>query len=287
MQENPMDTIELLPVMFRPLGVGDAVNSDDNAGTAQMFRIADDLCRVYRDRQKVEKRAADILGEAFWRLVLAVSCRNRENPVRGLRVGIYAALLADAIGCPAIYCDDLQQAAMLRDIGMIGLQELFGEAPHILSQSEVALRQSHTHLGFEMLGGGHIAEFSLAAEVALGHHERYDGTGYPDKLQGSGIPLSARIVAVAEYFERLTSERDVRLPLADEDVANLVSSQWGCRFDPQLVVALLEIREVLRRVRQVYGEESIMLGDAAPARDIWRQFKQSCVTGSPLVATES
>ena len=126
-----------------------------------------------------------------------------------------------------------------------------------------------------MLGGGRITEFSLAAEVALSHHERFDGTGYPQQLAACAIPLSGRIVAIAEYFERLTCERDIRLPLPEADVVDLVSSQYAHRFDPQLVVALLENREVLQRVRETYGEESILLGDSAPARDAWCQFRNA------------
>ncbi len=286
MQAEQLEAIELLPVMSPPLDFNadvdiDALSPtapaspDASAGSAQMYRIVDDFCRVYRERQSMQKQAATVLGEALWRLVLAVGCRNRESPARGVRVGIYAALLADAIGSPEEYCDDLMQAALLRDIGMIGLQDQLGELPRILSPNEVGVMQSHAYLGSEMLGGGRIPDFSLAAEVALSHHERYDGTGYPQQLFACAIPLSGRIVAIAEYFERLTSERDYGLPLPDEDVTDLISSQWGTRFDPQLVVALLEIREVRQRVRQFYGEESIMLSDSAPERSVWRQFKST------------
>ncbi len=282
MYEEQVEAIEMLPVMIPPLNfeifgttLTTGESCSDGPGVAQMYRIVDDFCRVYRERQNIQTQAATVLSEALWRLVLAVGCRNRESPVRVLRVGLYSALLADAIGCPENYCDELQQAALLRDIGMIGIPDPLGVLPCILSDSELALLQSHTHLGFEMLGGGQIAEFNLAAEVALSHHERFDGTGYPQQLLASAIPLSGRIVAIAEYFERLTSERDFRLPLPEADVADLVSSQYAHRFDPQLVVALLEAREVLQRVRQVYGEESILLSDSAPARDAWRQFRNA------------
>jgi putative two-component system response regulator len=251
-----------------------------NSACQQLYRVLDDFALVCRERQQAVAALGAARHEPLWRLALGVGCRNKASPTHVLLVGVYAALLADALGWSVTDCNALQQAAPLCDVGMLGMLDELSPMARIFSTGERALLHTHPAIGAEMLGGGLIPELRLAAEIALNHHEHFDGKGYPAALQGQQIPLSGRIVAVVEYFDGLTSERDCRLPLPDDLVFDLASAEAGGRFDPQVIDALLHLRDLLVFVRSAVDQLSITLAAPAPDRDLWLQLKQSFLTDS-------
>ena len=251
-----------------------------NSACQQLYRVLDDFALVCLERQQ----AVAALGAAghvpLWRLALGVGCHNKASPARVLLVGVYAALLADALGWSATDCDALQQAAPLRDVGMLGMLNELAPMARVFSADERALLHTHPMIGAEMLGSGLIPELRLAAEVALSHHEQFDGKGYPAALQGQQIPLSGRIAAVAVYFAGLTSEKDYRTALPDDLVFDLAAAEAGARFDPQVIDALLHLSGLLGYVRRAVYQLSISLASPAPDRDLWLQLKQSFAADS-------
>lgn len=246
-----------------------------NSVYPQMYRILDDFGQLYRDHQQALADLATARHEPFWRLALSVGCHQQASPVREFQVGVYAALLADSLGWSPADCDALQQAAPLRDIGMASVSDQLAPMSRLFSNSELRLLQTHPTIGAEMLGDGLIPELRLASEVALSHHEQFDGKGYPAALSGKNIPMSARIVAAAEFFDGLTSEKGYRLPLSDAVVFDLVSAEAGIRFDPQVIEALLDLRGLLEHVRGSVAGMTITLAAPAPDRDMWQQLKLS------------
>ncbi|MEI7431162.1 MAG: HD domain-containing phosphohydrolase, partial [Betaproteobacteria bacterium] len=151
--------------------------ADSQPAYQQMYLLLDDFKEVCAERQQAR---ADLLAarqESFWLLALSIGLQNGHSPANILQVGVYAALLADALGWSPEDCDELQQATLLRDIGMVSVSNQLAPMVRVFSESEQALLQTHPTIGARLLGDGFLPGFRLAAEVALSHHEQFDGKG--------------------------------------------------------------------------------------------------------------
>lgn len=130
-------------------------------------------------------------------------------------------------------------AALIHDVGKIGIPEAILRKPGQLSKEEFAVIQSHTSIGGDILQG--IKEFPHFEAVAKHYHERYEGTGYPERLAGESIPYFARIVAICDSFDAMTSDRAYRKALSDEVALQELKDGKGTQFDPELVEAFLRL----------------------------------------------
>lgn len=157
------------------------------------------------------------------------------------RVGELSARIAALMGLPAERVVLLQKAAQLHDVGKIGLPESIRAKPGILTEAELVVMRTHTLVGEGILGDGATELVRLAATIAAGHHERWDGEGYPRGLRGEEIPLEARIVAVADYFDALAHDRPWRPAWPVERIIGEIRAQRGRRFDPEVVTAFLKL----------------------------------------------
>jgi putative two-component system response regulator len=153
------------------------------------------------------------------------------------RVGDLAADLAQRLGRPPLWAEQLRRAARLHDIGKLGISDRILLTPGRLTPDEHRAVQRHAEIGAQILGGSTSPLVQLAAEVALAHHERWDGSGYPAGLSGTAIPLSARIVAVADVYDALVSRRTHRGPWSHEEAARYIVANAGTQFDPEVVRA--------------------------------------------------
>jgi putative two-component system response regulator len=171
--------------------------------------------------------------------VVAIDPEGRDHPVR---VGQIAALLAEAIGVDAAQQDMLRRAAVLHDIGKMALPEGVLGHRHVLDPAARRVMERHTVLGASILAHGRAPWIQLAATIALNHHERWDGSGYPTGLLGEAIPLAARLVAVADVYDALRSDRPYKAPQDhDEALARLLHGDGRIapgQFDPQVLAAL-------------------------------------------------
>jgi putative two-component system response regulator len=157
----------------------------------------------------------------------------------GARVASYVALIAEELGFAPERCRLLSLASTMHDIGKAGVPEAIRTKPGPLTPDERDEMQRHAEHGRALLDGSNSAVVKLAAEIAASHHERWDGAGYPNRLRGEDIPLSGRIVAVADVFDALTSRRPYKEPWSlDEAKAHLLANA-GSHFDPACVEAFL------------------------------------------------
>lgn len=172
----------------------------------------------------------------------AAACRI-ESPTAGHpeRVGVLSGALAAELGLSASSVWAIQVAAPLHDVGKLALCNHVLEKPGPLTTTERAMTRRHTLLGAAALSVAESPLLRLAAEIALGHHERWDGRGYPRRLGGTSIPLTARIVAVADVFDALTHERSYKRAWSVAEALNEVVRESGRQFDPDVVAALLRI----------------------------------------------
>ena len=156
-----------------------------------------------------------------------------------MRVAEYAALIGKRLGLSSEEIENLKDCAYLHDIGAIGIPDQILSKPGRLSEEEYALIKQHTLIGAHILKD--ITLVPHLVEVTKSHHERYDGTGYPEGLSGVAIPLYARIVAVADSFDAMHSRRIYRNALSEDQIRKEFSESAGKQFDPRISAILLDL----------------------------------------------
>jgi len=226
------------------------------------------------ERQVVERTAQ--LEDARSQLIrrLARAMEFHESAAAGnrvLRVAQYARLIAQASGMKPEVTELLQKAAPLYDIGKMGVPAEVLRKPGKLSAPDLERMQRHPQLGAEIIGEHQDPVLALARILALTHHERWDGTGYPKKLKGSEIPWPGRVMAIVDTFESMTTTQFYRQKAFSIDEAgNAVKEGFGTQFDPSLAEAFDKALPVMRKVRETYSDalgDMINL-DFSPTRDL-------------------
>jgi putative two-component system response regulator len=175
--------------------------------------------------------------EMIFRLSLAVEYRDHATGGHTLRVANHSRMIAEEMGLPAEQCRAIYLASPLHDIGKVAIPDRILLKPARLDDDEIAIMQTHAAIGERILGKSSSDLMMLAAEIAGHHHERWDGRGYPKGIQGSAIPLSSRIVAVADVFDALTTERPYKNAMTSEAALALLKEERGSHFDPACVDA--------------------------------------------------
>jgi putative two-component system response regulator len=176
--------------------------------------------------------------EMIERLAIAAEYRDDETSRHTERVGTMSARLAEALGMPPGEVRLIRRASPLHDVGKIGIPDLLLRKSTSLTAEEMAVMQTHTIIGATILGGSEAPLLRLAEVIALSHHERCDGAGYPHRLSGEQIPLAGRIVAVADAFDALTNDRPYRKALSIDASMREIAAHRGRQFDHQVVEAL-------------------------------------------------
>ena len=209
-----------------------------------VLRTAENIHMMELRRQKKElaKRKRQIEKVSLQMIqTLSTTIEAKDEYARGHshRVAEYAALIAGELGWNSEEIMNLKYAAHLHDIGKIGIPDMLLNKPARLTPEEYSVIKEHTVIGAEILKN--ITLIPHVAEVARSHHEHYDGTGYPDGLAGEDIPLSARIVAIADSYDAMNSKRIYRNALPPEKIFEEIQNNRGLQFDPDLADIFLEL----------------------------------------------
>jgi two-component system, response regulator RpfG len=191
--------------------------------------------RVLSSLQEVEQRER----ETLFRLAKAIEYRDLGTGIHLLRMSHYAELIAEALGLPEEEANILTLAAPLHDIGKIGIPDAVLLKRSSLTDEEFAVMRRHPLIGYEILRDSPSRFVQMGALIALRHHERWDGSGYPDGLKGEDIPLQARIVSVADTFDAMTTTRPYQRAMDIRFVFQRLRDLAGNRFDPSIVEALI------------------------------------------------
>ena len=231
-------------------------NSFSEAASRQMERLVGDFGRMYRERNEALEEVARAHHEALFRLSLAADLKDDDTGVHIIRIGFLAEALALALGQSRQSATMLRKAAPMHDIGKIGIPDTVLKKPGSFQPDERALMNQHAAMGAEILGRSRIPLFQLAAELALSHHEKWDGSGYPSGLAGEAIPLSGRIVAVVDYFDALTMDRVYRKAFPYEKALAMLQEQRGKSFDPRIVDVFLAHADELIALRERVNQSS-------------------------------
>lgn len=184
----------------------------------------------------------------------AAEYKDNETGMHVVRMSKYSKLIAEAYGANSKWCDLLCNAAPMHDIGKIGIPDHILCKPGKFDADEWQEMQRHAEYGLKILGGNNSDLLELAREIAITHHEKWDGSGYPNGLSGTEIPLSGRIVALADVFDALTNERPYKKAWSVEDACKFIEDQSGKHFDPQLVPIFIKIIPKLLDIRASFSD---------------------------------
>jgi HD-GYP domain-containing protein (c-di-GMP phosphodiesterase class II)/methylmalonyl-CoA mutase cobalamin-binding subunit len=180
-------------------------------------------------------------AETVQRLSMAVEFRDEDTGSHIERIGRFSVLLAEHIGMDEQFCERLKHAAPLHDVGKVAIPDAILLKPGPLTPEERAIVETHAEEGHRLVRGSSSSILDMAATIALSHQEKWDGSGYPRGLKGESIPIEGRIVAVADVFDALTSDRVYRKAFSVEDAVQMMREQRGRHFDPVLLDAFMEV----------------------------------------------
>ena len=190
--------------------------------------------------------------EIIRRLGRAAEYKDNETGMHVIRMSKYTKLLAEKLSDDTVWIDTLYNAAPMHDIGKIGVPDHVLLKPGKLDNEEWQIIKKHCEYGVDIIGEHASPLLHLAREVAFYHHEKWNGTGYPNGLAGTDIPLSARIAAIADVFDALTSVRPYKKAWSVDDAITLIQDEAGKHFDPSLVPLFIECLPDVVNIMQQY-----------------------------------
>lgn len=192
--------------------------------------------------------------EIIQRLGRAAEYKDNETGHHVMRMSHYSQLIAQAMGKSERWCEKLLHAAPMHDIGKIGIPDAIMLKPGKLTDDEFDVMKTHPRIGAEILGNSTAELMVMAKNVALYHHEKWNGSGYPERLSGKDIPLEARIVALADVFDALTSERPYKRAWSVEEACEYIHDSRGEHFDPEVVEAFDQCLPDILKIKERWQE---------------------------------
>ncbi len=188
------------------------------------------------------------------RLGRASEYKDNETGLHVIRMSYYAKLIAEKMNMPSQWCELLFNASPMHDVGKIGIPDRIILKPGKLDKDEWDMMQRHPEFGAEIIGELESDLLKLSYDIALTHHEKWNGKGYPNGLKADEIPVAGRIVAVADVFDALTSERPYKNAWTVERAVDLIQSEAGEQFDPVVVEAFNQALDSCLEIKEKFAE---------------------------------
>ncbi|MGV8892466.1 MAG: HD domain-containing phosphohydrolase [Burkholderiaceae bacterium] len=217
-------------------------------------------CRADWLAEEVKKATKELVArerDVIHRLSLAAEHRDPETGAHLLRMASYSRLIAINLNLSEAEQNLIQDAAPMHDVGKVGIPDSILLKPGRLTDDEMAIMRTHAQIGADILQGSASLLLQTAAKIALTHHEKYDGSGYPNGLQAEQIPLYGRIIAVADVFDALTSTRPYKQAWDIDRAAALIRNSAGNHFDPACVHAFFKDWHAVLDIRSQYQDTEL------------------------------
>lgn len=241
---KPVDKIEFLARVNNMLQLG--------ASRKVLVDRADWLAEeVHKATYQVKQRER----ETVIRLSKAAEYRDANTGLHIVRMAHYSELIAVGMGLPREQCELLLEAAPMHDIGKVGIPDSILLKPARLTSEQFEVMKLHTVYGYDILNGSSSPVLQTGAAIALGHHEKFDGSGYPGGLKGEEIPIFSRISAVADVFDALTAERPYKKAWSIEQARAHIQANTGTHFDPRCVTTFFSDWESIRQIQQRFQDD--------------------------------
>ena len=249
---KPFDKIELL------------------ARIRSLLKIKDynDLMNNYREELEVEvakrtqelenalRKIKDISLDTIYRLSMAAEYKDAGTGAHIKRMSRYSAAVARRMGLDENATEVILYSAPMHDVGKIGIPDRILMKPAKFDPDEWEGMKLHTVIGGEILKGSDAEFIKMGESIARSHHEKWDGSGYPNGLKGTEIPLSSRIVAISDVFDALTSKRPYKEPFPVEKAFAMIRDGRGSHFDPEVVDAFFAIQDEILALKEQYGDDN-------------------------------
>ncbi len=227
----------------------------------------------FKDREallskKVREQTEEIRDsreEIAFRLISASEHRDQETGQHVRRIGLFAAELARLLGWDEERVEWIRAAAPMHDIGKVGVPDAILQKPGALTDAEWVLMREHTSMGAQILKGSKVPFIQMGARIAVGHHEKWDGTGYPRGLKGEVIPLEARITALVDVYDALSNKRHYKDAWPEAQVITFMEERSGTHFDPEIFRVFMDHLPAFREILKA-NPDAVEREDANPLR---------------------
>jgi putative two-component system response regulator len=219
---------------------------------AKVQRRTRDLRRALDDVTLAQRLVHEGHLDTIRRLTLAAEYKDHDTAGHIERIGRYAHVMGMALHLAPGTVDTLTHAAPMHDVGKLGIPDRILLKPGPLNAEERAIMNTHTTIGAQILAGSTSPVIQMGERVALSHHEKWDGSGFPSGLAGEEIPLEARICTVVDFFDAITMDRPYRAALPNDTVVEMILAENGTRFDPAIVEVFLSVRDEIEAIQAEY-----------------------------------
>jgi len=239
----------------------------------QLLKYANALNNTVIELKNKNRELQEAYLDTIRRLVLAAEYRDPEIEGHIERMSRYSALTANKLGLNDDECQNILYTAPMHDVGKIGIPDGVLMKTTRLNGEEFELMKNHTIIGSEILADSEAKYLVLARQIAISHHEKWNGEGYPYKIKHENIPLAGRIVALSDVFDALTSRRPYKDPYPVDIACNIIKKESGQHFDPDIVDVFMDVMdEIIGIKKEVDSTENDSISDFTYSeRDLMRQ----------------
>lgn len=254
---KPVDPHELrlrLKWLLELKAAQDAIKAHQAQLEVKVQRRTQALRSALEEMTEAKRLTYDAHLDTIRRLTLAAEYKDHDTAGHIERIGRYSEVVGRTMGLAPMELELILHAAPMHDVGKLGIPDRILLKPGALDEEERQIMNGHTTIGAQILAGSESPVIQLGATIALAHHERWNGKGYPHGIGGDEIPRDARICAVVDFFDALTMDRPYRKAVPNDEVVAMMREESGEHFDPQVLEAFLEARPEIERIQTEYAE---------------------------------
>ena len=234
------------------------LTDEKNLYVEQLLEYAKDLRKTVVNLNAVHQELQEAYFDTIQRLVVAAEYRDEDTGSHIVRMSRYSAFIAEKKGFPKIDVQNILFAATMHDVGKIGIPDNILLKKGKLTDEEFKIIKTHCTIGARILSNSKSKVLQLAESIALTHHEKWNGKGYPEGLTGQKIPIVGRVVCLADVFDALTSKRPYKKPISVVKACDIIRNDRGKNFDPEIVDIFFDnLNEIIKIKDEVNFEKSV------------------------------
>ena len=229
----------------------------------QLAKFAEDLNKNSKSLKIAHQELQEACLDTIQRLVLAAEYKDEDTGDHIIRMSRYCALISEKIGLPDDDVKNILYAAPMHDVGKIGIPDHILMKPGKLTDEEFNIIKTHTTIGAKILSDSKAIILKLSEEIALSHHEKWNGKGYPQGLSKTDIPVAGRIVGICDVFDALTTKRPYKDPFPLEKSVDIIKKERGEHFDPEIVDIFMKNMDEISKIKKEVAslEDSSLFGE--------------------------
>jgi len=230
----------------------DELQGNQNRLEEEVERRTGSLRTIVREMAEAQRRTMEAHVDTIHRLSLAAEFKDRVTAYHIERIGLYSERLARALAMAPKVVETIRHAATMHDVGKLGVPEAILMKPGKLTDAEMDIMKTHTTIGAQILSNSDSPLLQMGERIALSHHERWDGEGYPYGLAGEDIPIEGRICTIVDFFDALTTDRPYRDAVPVDEVLDMMREDSGRHFDPNLLETFFSITDEILEIYARY-----------------------------------